>query len=143
MTYGVLVAESEVLLAVALGDLNGIVDVLDGHGVVGDVLHTARATATLQVGRQSRSDTGPDLDASTILDILSAYAPHCPNRRIFCETYRCVEHGDVVDQDVLNDVDFVLVLAQRTNGDTVRAVAVEVLNDDVGAVGLEGNTVYK
>lgn len=53
MTYGVLVAESEVLLAVALGDLNGIVDVLDGHGVVGDVLHTARATPTLQVGRQS------------------------------------------------------------------------------------------
>ncbi len=58
-------------------------------------------------------------------------------------TYRCVEHGDIVDKDVLDDVDFVLVLAKRTNGDAVRAVAVEILNDDVGAVGLEGNAVYK
>lgn len=78
MTYGVLVAQSEVLLAVALGDLNSVVDVLDGHGVVGDVLHAAGATSALQVGRQSRRDTGPDLDASAILDVVSAYAPYCP-----------------------------------------------------------------
>lgn len=57
------------------------------------------------------------------------------------DTYRCVEHRNVIDKDVLHNVDFVLVLAQRTNGDTVRAVAVEVLNNDVGAVGLEGNAV--
>ena len=72
MTYGEFVAQSEVLLAVALGDFNGVVDVLDGHGVVGDVLHAARATATLQVGRQSRRDTGPDLDTSTVLDFVLA-----------------------------------------------------------------------
>lgn len=57
------------------------------------------------------------------------------------DTYRCVEHRNVVDKDVLDNVDFVLVLAQGTNGDTVGAVTVEVLNDDVGAVGLEGNAV--
>lgn len=60
---------------------------------------------------------------------------------ILPDTYRGIEHGDVVDENVLDDIDFVLVLAQGTNGNTVRAIAVEVLNNNVGAVGLEGNAV--
>jgi hypothetical protein len=76
ITYGVLIAESEVLLSVALGNLNGIIDVLDGHGVVGNVLDTARATSALQVGGQSRGNTRPDLDASTVLYIVLAFTRH-------------------------------------------------------------------
>jgi hypothetical protein len=72
MTYGVLIAQSEVTLSVALSDLNSIINILDGHSVIGNVLDASRATSALQVGRQSRGHTGPDLDASTILDILLA-----------------------------------------------------------------------
>ena len=63
-------------------------------------------------------------------------------KSILQDTYWGIEHWDVVDENILDDIDFVLVLAQGTNRDTLGAVAVEVLNDDVGAVGLEGNTVY-
>lgn len=38
---------------------------------------------------------------------------------ILPDTYRGIEHGDVVDENVLDDIDFVLVLAQGTNGNTV------------------------
>lgn len=68
--YGVLIAQSEVFLSVALGDFNSIINVVDGHGVVGDVLDAARATSTLQVGRKGRGHTGPDLNAGTVLDII-------------------------------------------------------------------------
>lgn len=57
------------------------------------------------------------------------------------ETYRCVEHGDVVDENVLNDIDLVLVLAQRANGDTMRAIAMKVLNNHVCGIGLERDAV--
>jgi hypothetical protein len=80
MTYGVLIAQSEVFLSVALGDFNSVINVLDGHGVVGDVLDAARATSTLQVGRQGRGHTGPDLDAGTVLDIVLAFALHRLNQ---------------------------------------------------------------
>lgn len=126
-------------MSVALGDFNGIVDILDGHGVVGNVLDTARATSTLQVGRQSRGHTRPDFDASTILEVVLAFALY--EGSISHDTYRGIEHRNVVNKNVLDNVDFVLVLTQGTNGNTVRAVAVEVLNDNVGAVGLEGNAV--
>lgn len=60
---------------------------------------------------------------------------------ISVETYRCVEHGDVVDENVLNDIDLVLVLAQRANGDTMRAIAMKVLNNHVCGIGLERDAV--
>jgi hypothetical protein len=109
MTYGELIAKSEVLLSVALGHLDSIIDIPDGHGVVGNVLDTARATSTLQVGRQGRGNTRPDLDASTILDIALVFTRH--EHSISHNTYRGIEHRNVVDENVLNDIDFVLVLA--------------------------------
>jgi hypothetical protein len=57
-------------------------------------------------------------------------------------TYRSIVHRDVVHKDVFDDVDFVNVLAQRTDGDTVGAVAVQVLDEDVGAVWFEGDAVW-
>lgn len=67
VTYGELVAESQVLLSIALSDLDGVVDILDSHGIVGDVPHATGATSALEVSGQSRGHTGPDLDASTVL----------------------------------------------------------------------------
>lgn len=66
-TYGVLIAQSEITLSVALGDFDGVVDVVNGHRIVDDVLHTSRAASTLQVCGKGRGDTRPDFDASTIL----------------------------------------------------------------------------
>jgi len=48
-----LIASGEVLLTVALGDLNSIVDVVDGHGVVSDVVDTALTTTALEVTGKS------------------------------------------------------------------------------------------
>lgn len=67
----ILIAQSEILLSIALGHLNGVVDVVDGHGVIGNVLHTARATSALEVGRQGGGNAWPDLDASAVLEFVS------------------------------------------------------------------------
>lgn len=48
-----LIASGEVLLTVALGDLNSIVDVVDGHGVVSYVVDTALTTTALEVTGKS------------------------------------------------------------------------------------------
>lgn len=52
-----------------------------------------------------------------------------------------VDHRDVLDQDVGDDIRDAVVLTERTDGDTVRTVANEVLNKHVRSVGLEGNAV--
>ena len=66
-TYGELVAECQILLAVALGHFNGIVDIVNGHAVVGNVLHQARSAAALEIGRERRGSPRPDFDTRTIL----------------------------------------------------------------------------
>lgn len=49
-SYGVLIAQSEILLPIALSHLDSVIDVVNGHCVICDVLHTSQATATLEVG---------------------------------------------------------------------------------------------
>ena len=71
MTYGVFIAESQVLLSVALRHLDRIVNVVNGHSIVGDVLHDSRPSSTLQVGRECRCDARPYFDSSTVLDVIS------------------------------------------------------------------------
>jgi hypothetical protein len=115
-----LIAQRQVLLSIALRDLNGVIDVRDSHGVIGDVGHSAAATSTLQIAGEGGRDTRPDLDPGAVGGI---------------------GHGDVVDVDVLNDVDFADVLAEGADRDAVAAVAPEVLHDHVGGVGLEGYAV--
>jgi hypothetical protein len=67
-TYGIFIAKSQVLLTIALGHLDGVVDIINGHSVVGNVLHQARSAATLEISRERRGYTGPDFDASTVLN---------------------------------------------------------------------------
>jgi len=115
-----LIAKCQILLAVALSNLNRVVDIRNSHAVVCNVLNSTATASTLQVTRESGRSTRPDLDTRTVGSI---------------------RHADVVHVNVLDDINFAGVLAQRTNADTVATVANQVLNNDVGAVRLEGNTI--
>jgi hypothetical protein len=52
-----------------------------------------------------------------------------------------VAHGNVVDEQILDNVSHVDVLAKRTDTNAVGAVADKALNNNIGAIGLEGNAV--
>jgi len=117
---GKLVAEGEVLLAVALGDFDGVVDVAKHHAVVSNVGDGTGAAAPLQVVGERGGDAWPDFDAGAV---------------------RGVGHADVVRVNVLHDVDFPEILAKAAHANAVAAVADEVLDNDVGAVRLEGDAV--
>lgn len=52
-----------------------------------------------------------------------------------------VAHGNVPNENILDNVILPFVLAERPYGDAMRAVADQILDDHVGAVGLEGNTI--
>lgn len=52
-----------------------------------------------------------------------------------------VDHRDVLDQNVRNDIGNTVVLTKRPDRDTVGAVTDEVLDKHVGCVRLEGDTV--
>lgn len=99
---GELLAERQVLLPVALRDLDGVVDVVDGEVLVGDVADAAGAAAALEVAGHGRGGVGPDFDARAV---------------------RGVVHADVGGHDVLDDIEGAWVLPQRADGDAVRAVA--------------------
>jgi len=103
-----------------LGDFDGVIDVVDAHGVVGDVVDAAFATAALEVTGECGGRAWPDFDAGAVAG---------------------VGHGNVVDEDVLDDIGFCGVLAQRADTDAVAAVALQVLHKDVGGVWLEGDAV--
>lgn len=66
---GELVAERQVLLAVALRHFDAVGGVGHVHGVVGDVVDSSGAAATLEVAAQLGGTTGPDFDASAIGDV--------------------------------------------------------------------------
>ena len=74
----------------------------------------------MQIARQSGCGARPDFDARAVGG---------------------VGHTDVVDVNVLHVIDFADVLAETADANAVAAVAHEVLNDDIGAVGLEGDAV--
>jgi len=118
----VLLAQRQVLLAVTLGDLHGIVDVVHGHVRVRDVGHASRPAAALQVARQRRRDAGPYLDARPVAGVV---------------------HADVGHKDALHDVKGARVLAETAYADAVATVAEHGLYQYVGAIGFEGDTVWR
>ena len=119
-TGGKLIAERQVLLAIALRNLDGVVHIRHRQSVVRDVVDATQATASLEITRERRGRARPDLDARQVTR---------------------VEHGDVVHEDVLDDIRFAGVLAEGSDADAVAAVAVNVLDQDLGAVGLEAHAV--
>ena len=89
-----MVAERDILLAIALCNFNGVVDIGELHCVIGDVLDRAASTAALQVAGEGGRSARPDFDACAI---------------------RGVGHADVEDIDVLDDVNFPGVLAETAD----------------------------
>jgi hypothetical protein len=61
-----LVADCEILLPVALGDFDSIVDVVENHTIIRNVLDSTTTTSTLEITGKSGRCTGPDLDARTV-----------------------------------------------------------------------------
>lgn len=117
---GVLGAQRQVALAVALGDFNGIVDIVNEHAVKGDIVDTAVAAAALQVARERRGRVGPDFNAPAVGGAV---------------------HANVADPDILDNVVLADILAQAADRNTVAARARQGLDEHVGAVGLEGDAV--
>ena len=115
-----LVAKSQVLLAIALRDLDGIVDILDVHVLVRHVRNTTRTTTSLEIDGHCRWRSRPDLDASPIGSVV---------------------HADIVYVDVLHDVDFPGILAQGAHRDAVGAIAMQVLYQNLGTVWFEGHAI--
>ena len=67
-------AEREVGLTVALIHFDGVVHVVDDHGVVCDVLDHSSTAASLQIAGESRGCVGPDFDAGSVLcKLLASY----------------------------------------------------------------------
>jgi hypothetical protein len=102
---------------VALVDDDGQCDILDSEVLERNVLDVAV------------SPTGCGCCAGTAAESLDASA------------VLSVDHSDVLDKNVGDDVLHTGILAQRAHGDTVRTLAVEVLNKRVGGIGLEADTV--
>lgn len=90
--------------------------------VISHVPHTTQTTTSIQQVLECGLDTGPDLDPSCVTGI---------------------SHGDVVDVQVLDNVRLSFVLAERSDADAMRAGAIEILHDDVGAVWLERDAVVR
>jgi hypothetical protein len=59
--------QSEVRLAVALVDFDGVVYFVDDHGVVGYVVDLSATAASLQVAAEFGGQVRPDLDACAVL----------------------------------------------------------------------------
>ena len=125
-------AERQVLLSVALINLDGVVHVVDDHSVVRDVVHSAITTTSLQVTAESCWGVWPDLDACSVLD-------HVSDEFLICLgfSYRGVVKRCVVDIDILNDIVCADVLAKGADRNTVGTVAEHVLHKYIGTVWLE------
>lgn len=65
-TYRVLVAESQVLLTIALSEFNGVVVVGVEQPIVRHILNVTGAAAAVQVVLKVGVHSRPDLDAGTI-----------------------------------------------------------------------------
>lgn len=89
----------EIRLAVALVDFDGIVDVIDVHFVVGDVLDTASASAALEVATEGGGGVGPNFDAGSVLGCVRW--PFKSKERT--TTYACVVHRDIINVYVLHN----------------------------------------
>jgi len=67
--YRELVAESLVLLTVALSDRNGIIVVLVVETIISDVSHTSKSSTTVEVVLKKAFNARPYLDSSPVTSI--------------------------------------------------------------------------
>lgn len=120
-TYWELVAKCLILLTIALSDRNRIVVVLVVETIIRDILDASETTSSVQKALELGLDAGPNLDSGAIAGI---------------------RHGNVVNVQILHNIGLALVLAEGADANAMGAIADEVLDDDIGTVGLERNTVW-
>ena len=68
-TYWELVAESLVLLTVALSDGDGIVVIFVVEAVISDVSHTSKASAAVEIVLEKAFNARPHLDSGSVTGI--------------------------------------------------------------------------
>lgn len=107
--------------AITLRNRQTVINIIEEHAVPRDVADETSTATPRQAQRLLRVCVWPDL-----------------NSRAFGR----IGHVDVAHEDVLYVVDAGGILTKATYGDAVCAVAAEILNENVGAVGFEGDTVY-
>jgi hypothetical protein len=64
-----LVASRQILLPIALGNLNSVVHVADGHGIVGNIVYATSAASALQITGESCGSAGPDFYARAVAGV--------------------------------------------------------------------------
>jgi hypothetical protein len=89
--------------------------------IVRHVPNPSEATSSIEETLKLGLNTGPNLDSCAVAGI---------------------RHGNVVDIQILHNIGFTLVLAEGADANAMGTIADEVLDDDVGTVGLERNTVW-
>jgi hypothetical protein len=60
-------AQRQVALPIALVDLDGVVDVVNEHSVVGHVLYHTAAATSLKVATELRGRVGPNFNTRSVL----------------------------------------------------------------------------
>lgn len=108
--------------SITLVDLDSEVVVVVNHGVVGNITHVALST-TADPGR------------------VPLFNGVCPRPDFEPGGGGRVSHCVVVDVQIGDDVILVGVVAERPDRDTVGSIAVEALDDDVGAIWFERDAV--
>lgn len=119
LAYRILLAESDVRSPIALINLNRPNIILILKHIISDIPHIS-PTATSIRPVISGGDSRPYLETGAIRRIL---------------------HRDVENVEVLDDIHLADILAEGTDRDAVRAVALGILDHDGGAVGFEGDAV--
>ena len=79
--------KSEIRLAVALVHFDGIVYIVDDHGVVSYVVDFTATAASLQVAAELGGQVGPNLDSGAVLLFVSLVQIRC-----FYSTHSSVVH---------------------------------------------------
>lgn len=59
------------------------------------------------------------------------------------KTYSCVVHRGIEDVDIFHNIELPLILPERANRDTMRAVTPHILHQNVGAIRLERHTILR
>lgn len=118
-----LIASRLIVSKIALSQFNSPVVVTVLHAIVGHVPDPATAAASVGgVANCSRSDF--DTRAILTSQLLSS------SQEWWRITYRSVVQGSIVDQNILHDINLADILAERTDGDTMGTIAVEILARD-------------
>jgi hypothetical protein len=109
-----------IVLTVALGYSDPVINIIQPHAIVSHVPDRARTTSAIEVCRFLAERVGPDLDTGALGGVV---------------------HRDIPDENVLHDINTFGILSERSDRDAMCAVTGQVLNKDIRGVWLERNAI--